>query len=106
MVQRIEDGKRIKWRAQVRVAGKLRSHTFGDKRSAEKKEEELKKAQEAIRAVMEAPEQGVLMYDYGQQWLKKRYQMRKVARGTSTVEASRLRMYILDRVGTVPRAHW
>lgn len=102
MVQKLSKGR---YRVQVRVAGRPQGGVFPTKDQAEEKERELKKAQAAVRAGMEAPDQGILVFDASQAWLKKRFERGKIACGTVAMEESRLRVYILPRIGTLPLAH-
>lgn len=89
-----------KWRVRTRLGGKQVSHTFTRKVDAEKKERDLQREKELMRAGLEMPTESVLFTDYARTFLRRRE--RTHPRSTCEADETRLRKYCLDPLGMRP----
>jgi integrase len=95
--QKLANGK---YRVQIRIGGKPEGGVFSNKADALKKEAELRRLQELVRAGMEAPKDSILFLDQAAKYMRKRD--KKKAKGTTANEESRLRLYFLETLGPKP----
>jgi integrase len=97
VVQKI---KSQKWRVQVRVGGRVEGHVWTSKQDAEREERDLKRQQEHVRAGMERPKDGILLVDHAAAWLRARE--KTLPKATTEMDDSRLRNYVLPKLGHMP----